>query len=199
LKRLADILLSAILLMLAFPVLLVVALLVFVWIGHPVLFRQRRPGLHGQPFELLKFRTMIDAYDQDGRQLPDEGRLTRLGAALRALSLDELPELLNVIKGDMSLVGPRPLLLRYLERYTPAQARRHDVRPGITGWAQINGRNAISWDERFALDLWYVNNQSFLLDLKILAITAKKVFSREGISQPGHATMPEFTGSESPR
>ena len=198
-KRLVDIVLALLVLVLAFPVLMVVAIAVRVWIGRPVLFRQRRPGLYGQPFELLKFRTMADARDQDGRQLPDELRLSRLGAALRAMSLDELPELINVIKGDMSLVGPRPLLLQYLDRYTPEQARRHDVRPGITGWAQINGRNAISWDERFALDLWYVDHQSFVLDLKILAITAKKVFTREGISQPGHATMPEFSGSESPR
>jgi len=194
LKRLLDLVVAAVALLLLSPLLAVVAVAVRVSIGAPVLFRQRRPGKGGQPFELLKFRTMSDAVDGHGRLLPDAQRLGRIGALLRELSLDELPELINVIKGEMSLVGPRPLLMQYLDRYTPDQARRHDVKPGITGWAQINGRNAISWDERFALDVWYVDHRSLWLDLKILMITVKKVFTREGIAQPGHATMPEFTG-----
>ena len=164
-------------------------------LGSPVLFRQQRPGLHGQPFMMLKFRTMIDAVDRDGQQLPDAERLTPFGRWLRASSLDELPELLNILRGDMSLVGPRPLLMRYLPLYSPEQARRHDVRPGLTGWAQINGRNALSWEEKFALDQWYVEHRSFLLDLRILWLTALKVVKREGISSAGEATMPPFTGS----
>ena len=193
-KRLLDLIVAAVALLILSPILALVAIAVRVSIGAPVLFRQRRPGKDGQPFELLKFRTMSDAVDAHRRLLPDAQRLGRIGTLLRELSLDELPELINVIKGEMSLVGPRPLLMQYLARYTPNQARRHDVRPGITGWAQINGRNAISWDERFALDVWYVDHHSLWLDLKILMITVKKVFTREGIAQPGHATMPEFTG-----
>jgi lipopolysaccharide/colanic/teichoic acid biosynthesis glycosyltransferase len=194
LKRLLDLVVAAVALLILSPILALVAAAVRISIGAPVLFRQRRPGKGGRPFELLKFRTMSDAVDGHGRLLPDAQRLGRIGSLLRELSLDELPELINVIKGEMSLVGPRPLLMQYLDRYTPDQARRHDVKPGITGWAQINGRNAISWDERFALDVWYVDHRSLWLDLKILMITVKKVFTREGIAQPGHATMPEFTG-----
>jgi lipopolysaccharide/colanic/teichoic acid biosynthesis glycosyltransferase len=194
LKRLLDIIVSSALLLLLSPLLLAVGVAVCVCVGRPILFRQRRPGLHGIPFELLKFRTMTNAVDTSGCPLPDRERLRRIGLMLRGLSLDELPELINVIKGDMSLVGPRPLLMQYLDRYDATQARRHDVMPGITGWAQINGRNAISWEERFALDIWYVDHRSLWLDLKILLMTVGKVFSREGISQPGHATMPEFTG-----
>jgi sugar transferase EpsL len=164
-------------------------------LGSPVLFRQTRPGLHGAPFELLKFRTMTEAQAPGRRLPPDVERLPALGRVLRATSLDELPELFNVLKGDMSLVGPRPLLGQYLDRYTPAQARRHEVKPGITGWAQVNGRNAITWEEKFALDVWYVDNQSIWLDLKILAMTAWKVLKREGISAEGEATMPEFMGT----
>jgi len=177
------------------PVLLAVALLVRILFGRPVLFTQIRPGLHGRPFGILKFRTMTDARDAEGRLRPDAERLTRFGRFLRAASLDELPELLNVLKGEMSLVGPRPLLMQYLDRYTPEQARRHEVRPGITGWAQVNGRNAITWEEKFTLDVWYVDNQSCWLDIKILAVTAWKVLRREGISQAGEATMAEFMGA----
>jgi lipopolysaccharide/colanic/teichoic acid biosynthesis glycosyltransferase len=177
------------------PILLVVALLVRVKLGSPVLFRQQRPGLGGRPFMMMKFRTMTDALGPDGQPLPDAQRLTRFGRWLRASSLDELPELLNIVRGDMSLVGPRPLLMRYLPLYSPEQARRHEVRPGLTGWAQINGRNALSWDEKFALDRWYVEHRSFLLDLRILWQTALKVVKREGISSAGEATMPPFTGS----
>jgi len=163
-------------------------------LGPPMVFRQKRPGLNGQPFELLKFRTMADRRDAAGKKLPDSDRLTGLGRWLRTTSLDELPELWNVLRGDMSLVGPRPLLMEYLTLYSPAQARRHEVRPGITGWAQINGRNAISWEEKFKLDVWYVDNQSFWLDLKILLLTIIRVFQRSGISADGEATMPRFTG-----
>jgi len=166
--------------------------------GSPVLFRQVRPGLHRKPFVMYKFRTMRDLRDTEGRLLPDEMRLTRVGHILRATSLDELPELFNVLKGEMSLVGPRPLLMEYLELYTPEQARRHEVKPGITGWAQVNGRNAITWEEKFKLDVWYVDNWSLGLDLKILALTLIKVLKREGISADGHATMPEFRGSQGP-
>jgi sugar transferase EpsL len=194
LKRLLDIIVSSTLLLLLSPLLVAVGVAVCVFIGPPILFRQRRPGLHGIPFELLKFRTMTNAVDTSACPLPDRERLGRFGMMLRRLSLDELPELINVIRGEMSLVGPRPLLMQYLDRYDATQARRHDVLPGITGWAQINGRNAISWEERFALDVWYVDHRSLWLDLKILLTTAGKVFRREGISQPGHATMPEFTG-----
>jgi lipopolysaccharide/colanic/teichoic acid biosynthesis glycosyltransferase len=177
------------------PLLLLLAFLVLLVHGWPVLFRQRRPGYRGEPFDLFKFRTMRDLRDSQGELLPDEERLTGLGRWLRSLSLDELPELLNVLRGEMSLVGPRPLLMQYLSRYSPEQARRHDVLPGITGWAQVNGRNAVSWPEKFELDLWYVDHWSLWLDIKILAITLWKVVKREGISQPGHATAEEFMGN----
>lgn len=178
------------------PLLILIALLVWIFLGWPVLFSQQRPGLDGKPFTLYKFRTMRDAKSPTGACLPDGERLTRFGTFLRAASLDELPELFNVLLGDMSLVGPRPLLMEYLSLYTPEQFRRHEVRPGITGWAQVNGRNAVSWDERFKMDVWYVDNRSFRLDLKILWMTALKVIKREGISQEGYATMPRFTGSK---
>jgi lipopolysaccharide/colanic/teichoic acid biosynthesis glycosyltransferase len=177
------------------PVSVAIALLVRSRLGSPVLFRQARPGLHGQPFVMYKFRTMRDAVDEDGNLLPDELRLTPFGRWLRSTSLDELPELWNVIKGDMSLVGPRPLLAEYLPLYSPAQARRHEVRPGITGWAQINGRNALTWEQKFELDVWYVDHQSLLLDLGILARTIGAVFFRRGVAAEGHATMPKFTGT----
>ena len=178
------------------PLVALVSLLVRITMGPPVFFRQRRPGLHGKPFTLYKFRTMTDARDPQGNLLPDEQRLTPLGRFLRSTSLDELPELWNVLQGDMSLVGPRPLLMEYLPLYTPEQFRRHEVRPGITGWAQIHGRNALSWEERFALDVWYVEHVSLMLDLKILFLTLWKVLTREGISHPGSETMPRFTRSE---
>lgn len=177
------------------PILLIVATLVYIKHGTPILFRQQRPGLRGKSFTLYKFRTMTDARDTDGNLLPDAERLTKFGHFLRRTSLDELPELINVLKGDMSLVGPRPLLMQYLDRYTPEQARRHEVRPGITGWAQVHGRNAVSWEEKFRLDVWYIDNASLWLDLQILFLTIWKVFRREGISQPGHPTMPEFMGT----
>lgn len=178
------------------PLLVAVAVAVAIGLGRPILFRQVRPGLGGRPFTLLKFRTMRDAVGPDRSSLPDSARLTPLGIFLRTWSLDELPELWNVIRGDMSLVGPRPLLTEYLPLYTPDQARRHDVRPGITGWAQVNGRNALSWDEKFALDLWYIDHRSFLLDLKILALTLRNVLARHGINAENNATMPRFTGSK---
>jgi sugar transferase EpsL len=177
-------------------VMLVVAGLVRLLIGKPVLFRQIRPGLQGKSFTIYKFRTMIDARDIQGRLLPDAERLTSLGKFLRATSIDELPELFNVLKGDMSLVGPRPLLMQYLERYTPEQMRRHEVKPGITGWAQVNGRNAISWEDKFSLDVWYVDNWSLWLDCKILCLTLLKIIKREGINQPGQATIEEFRGQK---
>lgn len=177
------------------PVGLAVALLVRRKLGRPVLFKQVRPGRGGRPFTMLKFRTMTDARGPDGALLPDHERLTPFGQFLRSTSLDELPELLNVLKGDMSLVGPRPLLMQYLERYTAEQARRHEVRPGVTGWAQVNGRNATSWDERFRQDVWYVEHASLLLDFKILLQTLLKVVRRDGIAADGHVTMPEFAGS----
>jgi lipopolysaccharide/colanic/teichoic acid biosynthesis glycosyltransferase len=176
-------------------VFLLLALLVRCRLGSPIFFRQTRPGRYGKPFTIIKFRTMLDACDKAGKPLPDCDRLTPFGRILRSTSLDELPELWNVIKGDMSLVGPRPLLMQYLDRYTPRQARRHDVRPGITGWAQVNGRNTISWEEKFELDLWYIKHQSFILDLKILCQTFLSVFRREDVCQPGHATTNEFMGS----
>jgi sugar transferase EpsL len=194
-KRLTDIALSSIGLLLLAPLILVLAVLVRVRLGSPVLFRQERPGLHGTPFTILKFRTMTDERDESGILLPDDQRLTRFGRFLRASSMDELPELWNVLRGDMSLVGPRPLLMEYLPLYTPEQARRNEVRPGITGWAQVNGRNALSWEEKFKLDVWYVDNQSLWLDLKILFLTVMKVLVREGISGEGHATMERFRGS----
>ncbi len=197
-KRLFDLLISLLLLILLSPVLLVVAWLVRQRLGTPVLFRQRRPGMGAQPFEMMKFRTMANAHGPDGNLLPDAERLTAFGRFLRASSLDELPGLINVLKGDMSLVGPRPLLMQYVPLYSPTQARRHEVRPGITGWAQVNGRNALSWDEKFAHDVWYVDHRSFLLDLKILFMTAGKVLRRDGISAVGEATMPVFRGQETP-
>jgi len=174
------------------PVLMVLALMVRLILGKPVLFRQQRPGLHGRPFTIYKFRTMTEAREAHGNLLPDGERLTRFGRFLRSTSLDELPELFNVLKGDMSLVGPRPLLMQYLDRYTPEQARRHEVKPGLTGWSQVNGRNAISWEEKFGLDVWYVDNRSMWLDIKIILITAWMILRREGINQPGQPTMEEF-------
>lgn len=194
-KRLTDFFISLSALVIFSPFFAILALFVRFDLGSPVLFRQIRPGTDGVPFEMLKFRTMLDASDASGIQLPDSERLTRFGRFLRATSFDELPELWNVVKGDMSLVGPRPLLMEYLPLYSERQRKRHAVRPGITGWAQINGRNAISWEEKFELDVWYVENRSFWLDLKILFLTLKKVFTREGISAEGEATMPKFTGS----
>ena len=195
-KRFFDLVLAALaLLLLGMP------LLFLIWqvrrkLGSPVFFRQTRPGLHGRPFEMVKFRTMTDARAPDGKLLPDAERLTAFGRFLRASSLDELPELWNVLKGDMSLVGPRPLLMEYLPLYSPEQTRRHEVRPGITGWAQINGRNALSWEEKFKLDVWYVDHRSLWLDVKILWLTVRKVLVREGISADGEATMSKFTGGK---
>ncbi|HYZ26483.1 MAG TPA: sugar transferase [Geminicoccaceae bacterium] len=191
-KRTIDVLGAAIGMVALAPILLPIALLVWRSLGAPVLFRQVRPGLHGRPFELLKFRTMTDARDATGALRPDAERLTGFGKWLRGTSLDELPELINVLRGDMSLVGPRPLLVEYLDHYSAEQARRHDVRPGITGWAAVNGRNATSWERRLALDVWYVDHWSLWLDLKILFMTVAKVLKREGISAEGHATMPRF-------
>ncbi|MAU59428.1 MAG: sugar transferase [Parvibaculum sp.] len=196
-KRMVDILGSLAALLVLLPVILLVAAAIRWRMGAPVLFRQLRPGLHGQPFEMIKFRTMLNATDAQGRPLPDAERLTALGRFLRAMSLDELPELWNVLNGDMSLVGPRPLLMEYLELYSPEQARRHEVKPGITGWAQVNGRNAISWEEKFRHDVWYVDNRSLWLDLKILLLSVVKVFGRHGISADGEATMPRFRGGRS--
>ncbi len=193
-KRFFDIVASTIGLIAFLPVLGVIAVLIRIQMGGPVLFRQIRPGLAGEPFQMVKFRTMRDAVDKAGNSLPDADRLTRLGQFLRASSLDELPELWNVFRGEMSLVGPRPLLVDYLPLYSPEQARRHEVRPGVTGWAQINGRNALSWEEKFALDVWYVDNRSFWLDVKIIANTVLKVARKDGISAAGEATMPPFTG-----
>lgn len=189
-------LISLIFTVLLLPVMVIVFLLVWIFLGWPVIFTQARPGFHGRIFNLYKFRSMRDAYDEQGKPLPDDQRLTRLGRFLRSTSLDELPEFFNILKGEMRLVGPRPLLIAYLERYTPEQMRRHDVLPGITGWAQVNGRNAISWEEKFKLDVWYVDHQSFWLDIKILFMTIGKVFKRESISAPGSATAPEFMGSK---
>ena len=195
LKRLFDFLMALFGLVVLSPVLAILAWQIRKKLGSPVLFRQTRPGLHGKPFQMVKFRTMRDAIGPDGQPLPDSERMTPFGSFLRSASLDELPELWNVLKGDMSLVGPRPLLMEYLPLYSPEQARRHEVRPGVTGWAQINGRNALSWEEKFRLDVWYVDNQSFWLDLRILALTVKKVFVREGISAAGEVTAAKFTGS----
>ena len=196
-KRIIDILGAGLGLLLVSPVLAIVAYKIGREMGSPVLFRQTRPGRHGRPFQMIKFRTMRDEIGTDGRPLPDAERLTKLGRFLRASSLDELPELWNVLKGEMSLVGPRPLLMEYLPLYSPEQARRHDVRPGVTGWAQVNGRNAISWDEKFALDVWYVDNRSLWLDMKIIWLTIRKVIQRDGISATGEATMSKFTGNGS--
>ncbi|MCP3761394.1 sugar transferase [Domibacillus sp. A3M-37] len=178
------------------PVILITTLLIRLKLGTPIVFKQQRPGLNGKPFFVYKFRTMTNERDEYGELLPDYIRLTSFGKLLRKLSLDELPQLFNVLKGDISLVGPRPLLMEYLDLYTPDQARRHEVRPGITGWAQVNGRNAISWEEKFKLDVWYVENRSFWLDLKILVMTVMKVFKSEGVSQQGHVTMTKFTGTK---
>ncbi|WP_417447192.1 sugar transferase [Kangiella sp.] len=178
------------------PLIFIVALLIRFKLGSPILFTQDRPGLNGRVFKMMKFRSMLDAKDKQGNLLPDEQRMTKFGAFLRSTSLDELPGLFNVLKGDMSLVGPRPLLVQYLPLYSDEQTRRHNVRPGITGWAQVNGRNAISWEDKFKLDVWYVDNQSFWLDIKILLLTVKKVFVREGISADGHVTMTRFEGSD---
>ncbi len=193
-KRVFDFLLALLGLIVLSPILIVTAIMVRIKLGSPILFCQQRTGLRAQPFYVYKFRTMTDQRDAEGRLLSDEVRLTAFGNLLRRLSLDELPQLLNVIKGDLSLVGPRPLLMQYLPLYSPKQARRHKVRPGITGWAQVNGRNAISWEDKFKLDVWYVDHQSFWLDLKILWMTFNKVFKREGISQDGQATMEAFKG-----
>lgn len=198
-KRAIDVAVSATTLLVTGPALLGAAAAVRATLGAPVFFRQKRPGLHGKPFEIWKFRTMTDAKDPDGRLLPDSERLTAVGRFLRASSLDELPQLLNVLKGEMSLVGPRPLLMQYLARYDARQARRHDVPPGITGLAQVRGRNSLSWEEKFELDVQYVERWSLLLDLQILAETALRVVDRRGISQAGHATMPEFMGSSGAR
>ena len=195
-KRGIDRSAAAVGLLVTAPVMAATAVAVRASMGSPVLFRQKRPGLRGEIFEVVKFRTMRDANGPDGRPLPDEKRLTRVGNFLRQTSLDELPQLWNVLRGDISLVGPRPLLVRYLARYSPEEMRRHDVLPGITGWAQVNGRNAVTWDERFRDDLWYVDHWSLALDAKILAMTALKVLRRDGISREGHATMPEFMGHE---
>jgi lipopolysaccharide/colanic/teichoic acid biosynthesis glycosyltransferase len=179
------------------PILVVIALLVWIYHGRPIFFRQLRPGYRSVPFRVYKFRTMTDARDADGNLLPDERRITRFGRFLRASSMDELPELINILRGEMSLVGPRPLLLQYLDRYTPEQARRHEVLPGITGWAQIHGRNVLAWEDKFQLDVWYVDNWSLILDLKILLSTLWKVLKREGISQEGYISAEEFMGTES--
>lgn len=196
LKRLFDFFAALAGILLLSPVLLVLAVLVRRKLGFPVFFKQQRPGVNGKIFTMYKFRTMTDARNEEGNLLPDEDRLPAFGKFLRSTSLDELPELINVLKGDMSLVGPRPLLVQYLPRYSTFQARRHEVRPGITGWAQVNGRNALSWEEKFALDVWYVDNASFTLDLKILWMTVEKILKREGITQDGQATASEFMGSE---
>lgn len=195
-KRLLDLFLILISAPLTLPVLLILSLLTLVFHGTPILFTQIRPGYKGKPFKMYKFRSMTNARDSQGNLLPDEARLTRFGKFLRASSLDELPELLNVLRGEMSLVGPRPLLMQYLSRYSPEQARRHDVYPGISGWAQINGRNNLSWQDKFELDVWYVDHRSIALDLKIILRTLIKVIQREGISEPGNATAREFMGNE---
>ncbi len=195
-KRLFDIFVSLWALVLLLPIFIILYLMIAVKMGRPVFFKQVRPGLDGKPFEMVKFRSMTDEKDSHGDLLPDEQRLPAFGKMLRATSLDELPELWNVLKGEMSLVGPRPLLMEYLDHYTPEQARRHLVRPGVTGWAQVNGRNAISWEQKFELDTWYVDNRSFVLDIKILWLTVRQVIKRDNISQEGHATMEKFKGSE---
>jgi lipopolysaccharide/colanic/teichoic acid biosynthesis glycosyltransferase len=198
-KRVFDIVFSLLLLIALAPLIALIAFLVRVFLGPPILFRQERPGYKGRPFLLYKFRTMTNASDPTGNLLPDSARLTRLGRFLRALSLDELPELFNILRGDMSFVGPRPLLMEYLPLYSPEQARRHDAFPGLTGWAQVNGRNALTWQDRFELDVWYVDHWSFRLDIKIILTTIWKVLRREGINQPGQATMERFAGNEETR
>lgn len=194
LKRLLDLIGAVLMLVALAPLMAVLALLVRVFLGSPVVFLQARPGLHGRPFKLLKFRTMTNENDAGGQLLPDDKRLTSFGAFLRRTSLDELPELLNVVKGEMSLVGPRPLLMEYLPLYSPRQAQRHAVKPGLTGWAQVNGRNAVSWDQKFELDIWYVEHQSFWLDMRILLRTFWCILDGQGITQPGHATTERFGG-----
>jgi sugar transferase EpsL len=198
-KRLFDVVVGTVSIVVTSPLLLIVAAAVRVTLGAPVFFRQRRPGLNGVPFEIVKFRTLTDQRDASGALLDDARRMTSLGRWLRRTSLDELPELFNVVRGEMSLVGPRPLLMQYLERYTPRQARRHEVRPGITGLAQVSGRNLVTWEERFEIDVWYVENWTFGLDLKVLVRTLVKVVTREGINQPGHETAREFLGSDGSR
>jgi lipopolysaccharide/colanic/teichoic acid biosynthesis glycosyltransferase len=193
-KRSFDVILSIIGILIFAPVFFLLALFIRVRLGPPVFFMQMRPGLDGRPFNMVKFRTMRDAVDSAGKQLPDAERMTPLGSFLRSSSLDELPELWNVLKGDMSLVGPRPLLMDYLPLYSPEEYRRHEVRPGITGWAQINGRNTLSWEEKFKMDVWYVDNRSLWLDVRIIFLTVKKVVMRDGISADGDATMPKFKG-----
>ena len=197
-KRFFDILVAGVALTLLTPVLALVAIGVHFLLGSPIFFKQTRPGMQGKLFSIYKFRSMSNAVDAKGNLLPDDKRLTSFGKFLRSTSIDELPALWNVLKGEMSLVGPRPLLEEYLPLYSEEQTRRHNLRPGITGWAQVNGRNAISWDEKFKFDVWYVDNQTFLLDIKILFLTVKKVFSRADISHDGHSTMPFFTGSNKP-
>ena len=194
-KRFFDIIISFSVLCFLSPFILIIFVLIKLKLGSPVFFRQIRPGIKGKPFGMIKFRTMVDVNDTEGNPLPDDKRITPFGNLLRSTSLDELPELFNVLKGDMSLIGPRPLLIEYLPLYTQEQFRRHEVRPGVTGWAQVNGRNAISWEEKFRLDVWYVDNQSFWLDIKILCLTVKKVLMRDGISADGEATMTKFTGT----
>ncbi len=194
-KRLVDVLGGIVGLAVASPIMLAIAAAIGLAMGRPILFRQKRPGLRGKPFVLYKFRTMSLESDPSGRPLPDDQRLHRIGRMLRSTSLDELPELLNVVRGDMSLVGPRPLLMEYLDRYSPEQARRHEVRPGLTGWAQVNGRTAVTWEQKFALDVWYVDHQSFWVDLRIIMTTIVKVIRRDGISQEGRATADEFLGN----
>ncbi len=196
-KRLFDIFVSSIILVLTLPILLILAILIRVNLGSPIIFKQQRPGMYGKPFYLYKFRSMSDERDKEGNLLPNNMRMTKFGNVIRKFSLDELPQLINVLKGDISLVGPRPLLMEYLNLYTKEQARRHEVRPGITGWAQVNGRNAISWEEKFELDVWYVNNHSFILDMKILFLTALKVVRTEGVNKSENITMPKFTGTKS--
>jgi len=195
-KRVFDISFAGVCLLVLSPVFLLVAVLVRLSIGRPIFYQQTRPGLWGEPFKIIKFRSMLEAFDQNGDLLPNDQRMTPFGRFLRSFSLDELPELWNIIKGDMSFVGPRPLLMEYLPLYSDNQRRRHEVPPGLTGWSQVNGRNAICWDEKFELDVWYVDNASFLLDLKIIAMTALKVIRREGISHTGDVAMPRFEGSE---
>jgi sugar transferase EpsL len=194
-KRILDLILTLPGILILSPILVIIAILMGMTYGTPIIFRQKRPGYLGKPFWLYKFRTMTNAHDENNNLLPDNERITRLGLFLRSYSLDELPELFNILRGEMSWVGPRPLLMQYLDRYSPEQARRHEVLPGITGWAQINGRNALTWEEKFKLDVWYVDHWSFRLDVKILLITAIKVLRREGINQPGHATAEEFMGT----
>jgi len=194
-KRIFDLILTIPAYFILSPVMILIAAVIRVTMEKPVFFRQIRPGLHGKPFTIYKFRTMLNAYDKNGNPLPDKERLTRFGRFLRSSSLDELPELYNIIRGDMSIVGPRPLLMQYLDRYTPEQAGRHEVLPGLTGWAQVNGRNAVTWEEKFKMDVWYADNQSIFLDIRIILMTFAKVFKREGITQPGHATAEEFMGN----